>query len=478
MSAALEPTANAVETYNCGQMSIPVEPTSGQAETHEGIDTAGGVEPISSEAEKRPFRYRELDQYAPLSGTLDSLLSIDHEIRAIRAYTQGLDYSEIEAGYKAVEGKPGAPLYPPYVLLTVILYGLIRGIFSFRELAETCKNDLVFKWICGGLTPSYHTLSTFYSSHESFLDRVFTELLAALKNEGLATFAEVTVDGRKVPANASKESMHRVKTLTEHQQEAEERLKRLKAERSEKSQKATAKEAAQMRAAEEKVARLKAAVDVLKKRTEERVESQSGKPEETRTSETDPDCRKMKMSNGGYCPAYNVQTVTDVETGLIVTTEVVDQASDNGLGAPMIEKAEEVTGEKVKSALLDGGYSSAADVEKLEKDGTEVLMPPKNEKKEKKAGKDPYKRKRRDSDEVAGWRERMGQEEYQKKYKRRAPVAEGTHARQSNRGFKRFRLRGLQKARIEVLWQALVHNLDIVISKKWISAGKICSQTA
>ena len=67
----------------------------------------------------------------------------------------------------------------------------------------------------------------------------------------------------------------------------------------------------------------------------------------------------------------------------------------------------------------------------------------------------------------------MGLESTRELYKRRAPVAEGVHARQSNRGFKRFRLRGLVKARTESLWHALAHNFRILVAKSWLPAGVV-----
>jgi transposase len=431
-----------------------------------------------SETAKRALRFRTVDRQMLVNGALDSLLPKDHEARDVEAFTSQLDYSALEAKLKVVEGTSGAPAFRPAILMVVILYGVIRGIYSFRKLEQACESDLAFMWLCGGSTPSYHTFSTFYSSNGELINTFLEEMLVEVQECKLVDFSNNTLDGRKVPANASKDSMHRTKTLTKHREEAEERVNRLKAERQDKQRDATAQEAAQLRVAVEKANRLKAAEKKVKERIQERVDKKEAKPEEARVSETDPDCRKMKTKDGGYVPAYNVQTVTELESGLIVVAEVTDQGSDNGLGAKMVEKAEAVTGQKVEKILMDAGYSSADDVDKLEKGGTKVLMPPKNEQKEKKAGTDPYKPKRRDTKEVANWRKRMGEEEYQKLYKRRAPVAEGTHARQKNRGFSRFRLRGKAKAQVEVLWQALAHNLTILISKKWISEGKICSQAA
>src|SRR3954453_23340932 len=86
-------------------------------------------------------------------------------------------------------------------------------------------------------------------------------------------------------------------------------------------------------------------------------------------------------------------------------------------------------------------------------------MPLKNERQARETGQDPYARKRRDNDAVAAWRLRMGTAEAQQQYRRRAPVAGGVHAQQCNRGWRRFRLRGLRKVGLEACWQALAHNV-------------------
>jgi hypothetical protein len=315
-------------------------------------------------------------------------------------------------------------------------------------------------------------LSTFFNEQESFLEGVMTEMLAALRQQGLVTYAELTVDGRKVAAKANKETMHRVATLTKHFEETKERVRRLQDERDAKGGDGSRRQAAKRRAAADRLRRLDAAVAMLKTRTREREEGR-GDPAETRVSETDADARKMKMSDGGYRPAFNVQTVAETGSGLIVAVDVVDQACDNGLLESMVDQAEQTTRSKAKRVLVDAGYMSVVDVERLEKSGSEVFMPVKNAEKEQEAGRDPYARKRRDSKWVAQWRQRMGLETSREIYKRRAPVAEGAHAQQSNRGFKRFRLRGLEKARTESLWHAVAYNFRIIAAKNWLTAGKV-----
>lgn len=248
-----------------------------------------------------------------------------------------------------------------------------------------------------------------------------------------------------MPANAGKESPHRVKTLTEHRREAADRVARLRAEQAAKSGTESLREAAQRRGAADPLRRLDAALATRTVRTAEREAGRAA-------GETAADVRKMKMSDGGYRPALTVRTVTETESGRIVAVAVVDQACDNGLLAGLVGWAEAATGVKVERVLADAGSSSAADVGTPE---AEMYMPARNERKEKQAGADPYAPKRRDTPPVAKWRARMGSAAARATYGEWAPVAEGSHARPSNRGFRRFRLRGLLvKARTETVWQA------------------------
>jgi hypothetical protein len=329
--------------------------------------------------------------------------------------------------------------------------------------------------MCGGSSPNYHTLSTFYASHGAFLDATFVEILATLTAGHLLTVKAIAVDGRKIPANASKESFHREATLERHRLEAEQHVAALREQRTQAQATSRQQAAARRRAAADRQQRLEEAVATVRQRQAERAASRrrDAKPQEARASETDGDARKMKRSHGGFEPAFNVQTATDVDSGLIVAVLVTEQASDNGLLVPMVEQATANSGTAPQQVLADAGFSDAQDVATLETAHIEVLLPPKNERKEQEQGKDPYARKRRDSDEVAAWRQRMGTEEARRRYGRRAPVAEGVHAQQSNRGWKRFRLRGLVKAQVEAMWQALVHNRCVLLSKIGLGVGTL-----
>jgi transposase len=423
-----------------------------------------------------PIRFRPVDRSQSLDVCLDDLLPADHPARLVVAFVGQLDFSALDAGYRARQQHPGAPPFDPRVLFSLWLFATIEGVASARRLEVLCTRDLAFRWICGGPGPNYHTLSTFYANHGNFLDATFIDILAELRSRDLVTVKTIAVDGRKVTANASKESFHRQPTLERHRVAAQEHVAQLRDLREQSAGASGRQAAAQRRAAKERAERVADALTAVCQRQAERTASGRSKPEEARASTTDADARKMKRADGGFQPSFNVQTATAVDSGVIVAVEVLEQASDNGQLLPMVAQVEANTQTRPQAVLADAGYSDADDVDQLEQQGTKVFMPPKNAKKELDQGKDPYQPKRRDKPTVATWRLRMGTEGAKLLYKSRAPVAEGVHAQQSNRGWKRFRLRGLVKGGIEALWHALAHNFCVLLAKGWLRAEIIRPQ--
>ena len=421
----------------------------------------------------RRARFRAMDRTRAVRSTWEELLPADDPIRTIDEFVRSLDCSALDDRIRSVEGRPGAPAFDPRLLLGLCSHGLLEGIDSFRGLASACGRDLPLLWLCGGLRPNDHTASSFSADRRDFLDGQLAAVLAALRPQGRVDYKEVTLDGRKVPANAGKESMHRAKTLAEHEAEAAERVAELRAERDAKGGEASVRGAARRRGAEDRLGRRQAARETLAKRTRERVETKGGDPAEARASETDPDARTMQVSDGGYRPAFDVPAVTGTTAGLIAAVRVTAGASDDGLLEPMVRQSRAATGVRPTAVLADAGSSSCRDVEVLEKARVKVFVPPKNARREREDGRDPCAAKRRDSEAVRRWRKRQGTAAGRARYRRRAPVAEGTHARQSNRGFERFRGRGLGSATTEVLWQALAHDLGIAMRNAWTVGGKL-----
>jgi transposase len=404
---------------------------------------------------------------------IDELVPADDPVRAIWAYVTTLDLDPFLKSIKAVEGRPGRNATTPLLLVALWMLATLEGVGSARWLAKLCKKDNSYRWLCGGVTVNYHMLSDFRKDCGAELEALLTEHVAILIHAELVQLKRVAQDGVRVRANAGASSFHKSETLEEHQRDVRQQLEVLKKQPDEDLGAAERRsKSAKQRHLEEKSERLKmaqeAAAELAAKR-EERLRQNPGEAaKETaedaekkapRGSSTDPECRRMKMADGGYRPAYNVQAMTTTEEKIILKVDVTNQGTDSGLLVPMVDNVEETYGKKVEEATVDGGYVSKEDVEAAEARGTKVYMPLKNAKKDLAAGKNPYLPKRNDKAGMKALRARMGTEEAKEIYKERASTAEWVNAGMRNRGLYQFLVRGLKSVLSVVLIQALVHNL-------------------
>ena len=163
----------------------------------------------------------------------------------------------------------------------------------------------------------------------------------------------------------------------------------------------------------------------------------------------------MKMGDGGFRPAFNVQFATDCEGQVIVGMDVVTAGSDMAQLAPMVDQVEDRMGKAPEQWLVDGGYPKHDQIDAVA-DKTTVYAPVPKAKKE---GEDEHAPKPSDSEAVAQWRERMASEEAKEIYKDRAATAECVNAQARNRGLVLLRVRGLVKVKCVATLFALAHNL-------------------
>jgi hypothetical protein len=244
--------------------------------------------------------------------------------------------------------------------------------------------------------------------------------------------------------------------LQECLKEAEEHVASLRAElEADPAATTRRQQAARERAARERTERIKKALEQL---PEAEAKKKPKDRKKARVSTTDPEARVMKMADGGYRPAYNVEYATDTASQVITGVEVVNSGSDQGQMAPMVQQHEERYGQEPDEMLVDGGFAKKEDITEVSPpEGNTVVYAPVQKSKDK--NRDPHTPRGDDSPAVAEWRQRMATSEAKEIYKERAATAECVNAIARNRGFWWFRVRGLFKARCVALWHALAHNL-------------------
>lgn len=425
---------------------------------------------VPSPAEPAPtgtprLRPVERHQVEFRSASLDQLLTPDHSARVVWAYVEKCDVTPLLRSIKAVAGQCGRDANDPRVPLALWLFATLDGVGSAREIDRLCGEHMAYQWLCGGMSVNYHSLADFRKDHVDYLDQLLTDGVATLMHEGLVELQKVAQDGMRVRASAGASSFRREPSLQKCLAEAEEQVAALKNQVDEDDGAATRRQqAARVRAARERLERVQQALEQRQQLLELREQQKEEKgakfdPEKLRASTTDAEARLMKMPDGGTRPGYNVEFATTTGSGIVVGVDVTNSGSDCGQMAPMLDQLQERYEQKPEAMLVDGGFTTHADIEMAHGSDVKVYGPIKEEAKQLEKGQNPYEPKKRDGEGVAAWRQRMGTEEGKTLYRLRAQTAEWTNAQARNRGFYQVRVRGQQKVLAVALLYALAHNL-------------------
>jgi len=295
----------------------------------------------------------------------------------------------------------GDEQYPPRMMLTLLIYCYATGRFSSRVIEEATWSDVVVRYICGGdLHPDHDTICTFRRKNRKLFEKAFVEvLLMARETAGLKKVGTVSVDGTKIKANASKHSAVSYK-------HAGEQVELLRKEVGQLTAKAEQIDSVplddglgipdEIVRREDRIKSLEHARAVIEARHEEgrkqkqaEYESKKAKREEDRKNGkkprgkeprppsakpagkkqynfTDPESRIMKAGNGSHFEqAFNAQAAVDTETFLVVGQLVTDAPNDKQQLNPVLES---IPAEVAKpgNVLADTGYYSEEAVEEAE----------------------------------------------------------------------------------------------------------------
>ncbi len=366
-----------------------------------------------------------------------------------------------------VEGKPGRAAADPAVLAALWIYATSQGEHRAREIARLCTAHFAYIWLCGGVSMNYHSLADFRVAHAPQLEALFTEVVGRLHHAVLIDFDHVAQDGIRVRASAGAASFRREASLEQSLEEAQKVLAAVQAAAtedrvSEEQEGPTLRQrAARQRAAEERVARVEAA---LAEMPAVQAAKPADKKEQARVSTTDAAAHVMKMADGGYRPAYNIQVAADSAHQVIVGVDVTTTGSDQGQAPGMVRQVHERLDALPAVWLMDGGFAAHAAIEQVEAAGPQVLAPvpqPKDKERER------FTPCAGDSATIAAWRVRMGTDPAKDTYRIRAATIECVNAQARSRfGLQQLRVRGLAKVRCVACWIALTHNLLL-----WIKHG-------
>lgn len=369
-----------------------------------------------------------------------------------------LDLSEFYAAIRSREGRAGRPAVDPRIYLALWIYATLDGVGSAREIERLTRDHLAYQWICGGVPVNYHSLSDFRRAAVDRLNQLLTQSVAILMASGLVEIRRVSHDGMKVRAWAGASSF---RTRGSLEKLAQKQVNRLEREIDEESAPASRREqSARKRAEKERQERIERALEEMKE-AEKRKRSNNGKKKtEARTSTTDPACRVMKMADGGFRPAYNIQLATDTDATVILAVEVSNEGTDLQGMLPLARQVESRYQRNPGEWLADGGCTSLHNVDEMDGRGCKVIAPLRQRTNPERK---PADIRPTDSEAVRQWRARMETEEAKALYKRRGATAEWVNAQMRGQGLLQLLVRGTNN----VLSVILLHALTVNMRRTW-----------
>ena len=311
------------------------------------------------------YRYGNRQQQTLFPQSIDEYGPQDAPVRAYDAIIEALDFAKLSIGLDP--HKVGCPEYAPKVMLKLLVYGYSYGIRSSRKLERETHYNLSFIWLTGGLKPDHKTIAEFRRKNKSALKKVLRQCARLCIELGLIEGNTLFVDGSRVRANASINNTWTKEGCRKYLKNIDKRIKQILSEcdlvdESEKGQSSLVELGAQLKDRVKLRSKIKA---VLKQIDTEGKHS---------VNTTDPDCVKVRSRQGSHA-GYNAQTVVDEKHGLIVSSDVVDENNDIHQFARQIDKANETLEKRCRRACADAGYAGYQELENIDKQGIEVIVP-------------------------------------------------------------------------------------------------------
>jgi len=245
------------------------------------------------------------------------------------------DWLPFEQRYAATGRAP----YAPRLMMGLILYGVMQGVHSLRELERLARLDLGCMWVTGGIAPDHANIGRFIVLHEDSLTQGFFESLTrAILKAGGSGSTRLAGDGTVIEAACSHYNLLReeaVKARTEAANKAVER-------------------APDDPAVQREQQRSKQCQDIFEQRQAAR--HSHGKSSETlRINGSEPEAMVQRLKRSrGFAPSYKPSVLANEDR--IITAHALDASSETQMIAPMLDQSARVAGMRPEEVLLDAGY--------------------------------------------------------------------------------------------------------------------------
>jgi len=319
-----------------------------------------------------------LDQPLALPALVDDWIGPDHLARVVDQVVDAWDLSDVEAAFH--DQGPGAPAYPPKLLLKLFAYGYLTHRFSSRRISLACREDLGVMWLARLEQPKHSVISTFRQQHVDELPEWLAQVVLLGVEAGMVGWKLGAVDGTKIHADASKHQAMSHGRMTTVIPQLEEELKKLVAAHGAADEAlpadptVTAGPADHEGRIRERLAAIRQAQADLKTQWAKDHPMDAEPPDGAQINFTDPESHIMVTKNQGVQQAYNGQIVVDAQDGIIVAAVVSAHPNDMEELGPAMEAVEATAGHTFEQTVVDAGYFSASNVQTLEDLGTDGYL--------------------------------------------------------------------------------------------------------
>jgi transposase len=402
----------------------------------------------------------------------------------------------------------GQPPFDVTMMVTLLVYAYSVGVCSSRKIAAACERNLAFRAIVGDDPPDFRTISDFRKIHLEAFRHLFLEVLRLAGRLGMVKLGNLSTDGTKLGANASRHKAmsygYMTKEIDRLEAEIDQLLKQaeeldaeqdaaLGSRRGDELPEELKRREQRLAKIREAKARLEAetrakADEEQRRRDEEQAKREAAgeqrrgnKPspvdpnpeEKAQTNFTDPEAKIMKQSNKGFDYSYNAQAVVDGTEQVIVAAEVTGAANDKQQAVPMAQAAlenlnaaaiERPDGTDGKPAPIpntaDSGYFGEKAVERVEKIGMDPHFAVGRQKHHEAPAPVPTTAPSPEASVKERMQHKLRSATGRALYAARKHIVEPVFGQiKSARGIRTFLLRGLERVSAE--WQliCLTHNL-------------------
>ncbi|GEP01910.1 IS1182 family transposase [Methylobacterium haplocladii] len=306
-------------------------------------------------------------QASLLPARVEGFVAAEAAVRVIDAFVDGLDLAGLGFG-RAVPATTGRPGYDPRDLLKLYVWGYFNEVRSSRRLERACRRDVEAMWLLRRLAPDFKTIADFRRDNGPAIVGAARAFVLLCRDAGLFAARLVALDGSKFRAAASPKKVIGRDGIAEEAARLDRKIASYLAGLDE----------ADAREPDDEPGAVPAALAALRTRRAELDRLAARMDAEGRATlvEDEADARPMGHGAGPKPPSYNVQSVVDVETGLIVHHAVTDEPTDRRQLHPMASATKAALDLAALTVVADKGYGNGAHAGACERDAILACVPP------------------------------------------------------------------------------------------------------